>query len=135
MKKLWTYSQELRAKYPNGGVATGIEVLKHMCSPGTDTRAVSYRSMMLGLLEMCLKRLGPAVDQAKQHSKSRREWNYAGWMLEYLRRACRSIWRVFLQRFKASRYAAVVRVAELGYGDGRRITRAACRSICLYLIP
>jgi len=59
MKKLWTYSQELRAKYPNGGVATGIEVLKHMCSPGADTRAVSYRCMMLGLLEMMLETAWP----------------------------------------------------------------------------
>jgi hypothetical protein len=55
LKVLWTYSQELRAKYPNGGVATGIEVFKHMCSPGADTRAVSYRCQMLGLLELMLE--------------------------------------------------------------------------------
>ena len=55
LKKLWTYSQEVRAKYGNRCVATGIEVLKLMCSPGADTRAVSYRCSMLGLLEMMLE--------------------------------------------------------------------------------
>jgi hypothetical protein len=59
LKQLWTYSQELRAKYPNGGIATGIEVLKHMCSPGADTRAVSYRCQMLGLLELMLESAWP----------------------------------------------------------------------------
>ena len=59
LKQLWTYSQELHAKYPNGGIATGIEVLKHLCSPSADTRAVSYRCMMLGLLEMMLETAWP----------------------------------------------------------------------------
>jgi hypothetical protein len=59
LKQLWTYAQELRAKYPNGGVATGIEIFKHMCSPGADARAVWYRSTMLGLLEMMLETAWP----------------------------------------------------------------------------
>lgn len=59
LKVLWTYGQELHRKYPNGGVATGLEVFRHMCSPGADTRAVLYRCSMLNLLEAMLESAWP----------------------------------------------------------------------------
>lgn len=59
LKALWTYSQQLREQHPSGGVATGIEVFKHMCSPGADTRAVAYRSAMLGMLAGMLESAWP----------------------------------------------------------------------------
>jgi hypothetical protein len=59
MKAVWAYQQETAARYPQGGVFTGMGVLKHLCSPGADIRAVSYRSMMLGLLELMLESAWP----------------------------------------------------------------------------
>lgn len=59
IKSLWTYGQEVRTRHPEGGVATGISVLKHLCSPGADTRAVSYRCTMLGMLEAWLESAWP----------------------------------------------------------------------------
>ncbi len=59
MKAVWAYQQETTARYPQGGVFTGMEVLQHICSPSADARAVSYRSMMLGLLEMMLETAWP----------------------------------------------------------------------------
>jgi hypothetical protein len=59
MKAVWAYQQETAARYPQGGVFTGMEVLKHLCSPGADIRAVSYRSMTLGLLELMLESAWP----------------------------------------------------------------------------
>lgn len=59
LKRLWAYAQELRARYPSGGMATGIDVLKHMCSPGADIRAVSYRSTMLSMLALMLESAWP----------------------------------------------------------------------------
>jgi hypothetical protein len=59
MQAVWAYHQETAARYPQGGVFTGMGVLKHLCSPGADIRAVSYRSMMLGLLELMLESVWP----------------------------------------------------------------------------
>jgi hypothetical protein len=59
LKALWQHDQELRAQYPNGGVATGIEFLKRIISPGADTGAVTYRCQMLGLLAMVLEPAWP----------------------------------------------------------------------------
>jgi hypothetical protein len=55
LKALWTYSQDLRAENPTGGVGTGIEIFRQMCSPGANTGAVWYRCQMLGLLAMMLE--------------------------------------------------------------------------------
>jgi hypothetical protein len=59
LKAVWAYQQETAARYPQGGVFTGMGVLKHLCSPGADVRAVWYRSMMLGLLERMLESAWP----------------------------------------------------------------------------
>ena len=59
LKALWTYGQELRVQYPNGGVGTDIKIFKHMCSPGADTGAVWYRCAMLSLLEGMLESAWP----------------------------------------------------------------------------
>ncbi len=59
IKALWNYQQELGVRHPEGGVAICISVLKHICSPGADTRAVSYRCAMLALLGGMLEAAWP----------------------------------------------------------------------------
>jgi len=55
MKVMWAYLEELKARYPRGGVGVDVDIWKRLCSPGADVRAVSYRCQMLGLLEMMLR--------------------------------------------------------------------------------
>jgi hypothetical protein len=52
MKAMWTVMQEVKDRHPEGRTAIGIGVYQHVCSPGADIRAVSYRLSMLGMLEM-----------------------------------------------------------------------------------
>jgi len=55
IKALWKFQQELAAQHPDSGVAIAIGVINHICSPGADARAVSYRAGMLGLLHNLIK--------------------------------------------------------------------------------
>ena len=52
IKSVWTFHQDLQSRHA-GGVAVEISILARTCSPGADIRAVTYRSAMLQLLEMC----------------------------------------------------------------------------------
>ena len=59
IKALWNYHQDLGVRHPEGGVAIAIDVLKHICNPGSDTRAVAYRCAMLSLLAGMLEAAWP----------------------------------------------------------------------------
>ena len=54
IKAVWTHHRELRAQYP-GGVAVELGVLKRVCGPGADVRAVAYRCQTLGVFEWLLR--------------------------------------------------------------------------------
>ena len=54
MMAVWAHGRELRAQHP-GGVAVELGVLKRVCSPGADIRAVAYRCQRLGVLEWLLR--------------------------------------------------------------------------------
>jgi hypothetical protein len=59
LKALWNCYQEVGAQHPEGGVAIAGGVIEHICSPGADARAVSYRFAMLGVLAGMLEAAWP----------------------------------------------------------------------------
>lgn len=54
LKALWQQQQEVQAMHP-GQHATGIDVMKAVCKPGANVKAVWYRMSMFGLLTMAAK--------------------------------------------------------------------------------
>jgi hypothetical protein len=50
LRTVWRISEEINAGHPDGLIAAGTSVLTAECKSGADIKAVSYRSMMLGLL-------------------------------------------------------------------------------------
>jgi hypothetical protein len=70
IKSVWTIYEEIRSRVPEGNVGVDISTIKRACSAHADLPAVTYRSSMLGLLEMCPGDLlapwkrGGALDEA-----------------------------------------------------------------------
>jgi hypothetical protein len=55
MKAMLALMQDVKKRHPAGRVAIGEGVLRRVCGPGADIRAVSYRLDMLWVLEMLLQ--------------------------------------------------------------------------------
>lgn len=51
VKTLWQEQQKIQAVHP-GQHATGIDVMKAVCKPGANVKAVWYRMSMFGLLNV-----------------------------------------------------------------------------------
>jgi hypothetical protein len=50
IKSLWEYGEQLRHSHPEGGVATGMGILEHLCKPGAEVKAAVYRANQIGML-------------------------------------------------------------------------------------
>jgi len=55
MKAMLAFMEGVKKRHPEGRVAVGEDLLRSVCTPGADIRAISYRLDMLWLLEMLLK--------------------------------------------------------------------------------
>jgi hypothetical protein len=51
MKAFWMLGAETRKKHPEGGVATGVNLMRAYCKPGANIGAISYRASMIGMLQ------------------------------------------------------------------------------------
>jgi len=54
IKAVWAHGRELKTRHPEG-VAVELGVWGHVCGPGADVRAVSYRCQRLGMWEWLLR--------------------------------------------------------------------------------
>ena len=54
LKKMRDYTEQVNARHPGKRVAVGASILERLL-PGADIRAVSYRCMLLGMLEHLLR--------------------------------------------------------------------------------
>jgi hypothetical protein len=81
LRTIWRLSQDMNRRHPDKNSAIGMDLVKQVCSPTADCNAVSYRFMMLGMLEtMCalLKQHADAIRQA--HSEDRFEQLTNKWL-------------------------------------------------------
>ena len=53
LHSVWNTHQDIEAQHPGKAVAVGATLLEHVCSHGADIGAITYRSAMLQMLEMC----------------------------------------------------------------------------------
>lgn len=53
LESVWNTYRDIQAQHPGKRVSVDVTVLEHVCRQGADIGAITYRSAMLRMLEMC----------------------------------------------------------------------------------
>lgn len=52
IEAVWKLGEDVKKDHPGGGVAIGMAVFEHACTPGANVKAVIYRANQTGILRM-----------------------------------------------------------------------------------